>query len=46
MTVHYCNIQRKLASSFFKVQRPVSHVDDTVWDRLYTAWVNKGTVLC
>ena len=33
-TVQYCNIQRKLASSFFKVQRPVSHVFKKIFKNL------------
>lgn len=42
---HSCHIQRKLAICFIKVQRPFSHVDGPAWYRLYTAWVNRGTVL-
>lgn len=35
---------RKLAFSFFKVQRSVYHGESMVRYRLYTAWGNRGTV--
>lgn len=44
-TDRYYNIERKLAFSFFKIQRSVYHIESTVRYRLYTAWVNRGTVL-
>jgi len=43
MTVQSCNIQRKLAFNFYKVQRPVYHVDGMVGYTLSTAWVNGAT---
>lgn len=44
-TVHYFNIQRKLTFNFFKVQRSVHRIGSMLGYRVYTAWVNRGTVL-
>lgn len=35
--VHYYTVQRELALNFFKVQKPVQHIDSMAEHRLSTA---------